>query len=261
MKNKFTFFDNFKETADKLPDDLRLKFYDAMTDYVFKGIEPDDIVVSALIMAIKPYLDNEVSSWGGAREGSGRKRKNQGKSNEIKFNQVELEKLEKNQNELEKVENNQDKSSLIKINQDLQKTKEKTPPHPQENKNKNIYNPLSLTTFVPPLPKKSTPDDIGMMDIEELTAATPPKKRFAPPKLDDINAYIAEKGLIVNGQVFLDYFTAGNWKDSEGKPVKNWKQKLITWDERDRRKRTIDAARSLLKTGVTSGTYGKDAPL
>lgn len=252
MKNKFTFFDNFKETADKLPDDLRLKFYDAMTDYVFKGVNSDDIVVSALIMAIKPYLDNEVSSWGGAREGSGRKRKNQDKSNEIKFNQVELEKLEKNQ----------DKSSLIKINQDLQKTKEKTPPHPQENKNKNIYNPLSLTTFVPPLPEKSKLDDSGMMDIEELIAATPPKaKRFVAPTLEEVNAYITEKGLIVNGQVFLDYFTAGNWKDSEGKPVKNWKQKLISWDERDRRKRTIDAARGLLKTGVQSGTYGKDAPL
>ena len=248
MKNKFTFFDNFKETADKLPDDLRLKFYDAMTDYVFKGVEPDDIVVSALIMAIKPYLDNEVSSWGGAREGSGRKRKNQDKSNEIKFNQDKLEKLEKNQ----------DKSSLIKINQDLQKTKEKTPPHPQENKNKNIYPPLTPNGVYSPLPEK---DDSGMMDVEELIAATPPKKSFVPPKLDDINAYIAEKGLIVNGQVFLDYFTAGNWKDSEGKPVKNWKQKLITWDERDRRKRTIDAARGLLKTGVASGTYGKDAPL
>lgn len=258
MKNKFTFFDNFKETADKLPDDLRLKFYDAMTDYVFKGIEPDDIVVSALIAAIKPYLDNEVSSWGGAREGSGRKRKNQDKSNEIKFNQVELEKLEKNQDGLEKVENNQDKSSLIKINQDLQKTKEKTPPHPQENKNKNIYPPVTPNGVYSPLPEK---DDSGIIDIEELIAVTPPKKRFVPPKIDDINAYIAEKGLIVNGQVFLDYFTAGDWKDSEGKPVKNWKQKLISWDERDRRKRTIDAARGLLKTGVASGTYGKDAPL
>lgn len=258
MKNKFTFFDNFKETADKLPDDLRLKFYDAMTDYVFKDVNSDDVVVSALIMAIKPYLDNEVSSWGGAREGSGRKRKNQDKSNEIKFNQVKLEKLEKNQDGLEKVENNQDKSSLIKNNQDLQKTKEKTPPHPQENKNKNIYPPVTPNGVYSPLPEK---DDSGMMDIEELIAATPTKKRFVPPKLDDINAYIAEKGLIVNGQVFLDYFTAGNWKDSEGKPVKNWKQKLITWDERDRRKRTIDAARSLLKTGVTSGTYEKDAPL
>ena len=258
MKNKFTFFDNFKETADKLPDDLRLKFYDAMTDYVFKGVNSDDIVVSALIMAIKPYLDNEVSSWGGAREGSGRKRKNQDKSNEIKFNQVELEKLEKNQDGLEKVESNQDKSSLIKINQDLQKTKEKIPPHPQENKNKNIYPPVTPNGVYSPLPEK---DDSGMMDIEELIAATPPKKRFVAPSLADVNAYIAEKGLIVNGQVFLDYFTAGNWKDSEGKPVKNWKQKLITWDERDRRKRTIDAARGLLKTGVVSGTYGKDAPL
>jgi hypothetical protein len=252
MKNKFTFFDNFKETADKLPDDLRLKFYDAMTDYVFKGVEPDDTIVSAFIMAIKPQLDIE-DKRGGVREGAGRK------SKEIKNNQKNqidyFEKIE-NQNEIKINQKNQ-KENLIDFENE-QKTKEKTPPHPQENKNKNIYNPLSLTTFVPPLPEK---DDSGMLDIEELIAATPPKKRFVPPKLDDINAYIAEKGLIVNGQVFLDYFTAGNWKDSEGKPVKNWKQKLITWDERDRRKRTIDAARGLLKTGVASGTYGKDAPL
>lgn len=253
MKNKFVFFENFKETADKLPDDLRLKFYDAMTDYVFKGVEPDDIVVSALIAAIKPSLDIE-DKRGGLREGAGRKSKtiknnqknqidyfekneNQNKSNEIKRNQNVFE---KNQSEFEKIE----------------KTKEKTPPHPQENKNKNIYSPVTPNGVYSPLP-----DDSGMLDIEELIAATPPKKRFVAPSLADVNAYIAEKGLIVNGQVFLDYFTAGNWKDSEGKPVKNWKQKLITWDELDRRKRTIDAARGLLKTGVQSGTYGKDAPL
>lgn len=252
MKNKFTFFDNFKETADKLPDDLRLKFYDAMTDYVFKGIEPDDIVVSALISAIKPSLDVE-DKRGGFREGAGRK------SKIIKNNQ-------KNQIDYFKKTENQNKSNEIKVNQkenlidfeNEQKTKEKTPPHPQENKNKNIYPPVTPNGVYSPLPEK---DDSGMWDIEEVIAATPPKKRFVPPKLDDINAYIAEKGLIVNGQVFLDYFTAGDWKDSEGKPVKNWKQKLITWDERDRRKRTIDAARGLLKTGVVSGTYGKDAPL
>lgn len=255
MKNKFVFFENFKETADKLPDDLRLKFYDAMTDYVFKGVEPDDIVVSALIAAIKPSLDIE-DKRGGLREGAGRKSKtiknnqknqidyfekneNQNKSNEIKRNQNVFE---KNQSEFEKIE----------------KTKEKTPPHPQENKNKNIYPPVTPNGVYSPSPEK---DDSGMMDIEELIAATPPKKRFVAPSLADVNAYIAEKGLIVNGQVFLDYFTAGNWKDSEGKPVKNWKQKLISWDERDRRKRTIDAARGLLKTGVQSGTYGKDAPL
>lgn len=247
MKNKFIFFDNFKETADKLPDDLRLKFYDAMTDYAFKGVEPDDIIVSALIAAIKPSLDIE-DKRGGAREGSGRKSKT------IKENQ-------KNQNDyFEKIEN-QNKSSEIKDNQKefekSEKTKEKIPPHPQENKNKNIYPPVTPNGVYSPLPE----NDDGIVDIEELIANTPHKKRFVAPSLEDVQAYIAEKGLIVNGQVFLDYFTAGNWKDSEGKPVKNWKQKLITWDERDRRKRTIDAARGLLKTGVASGTYGKDAPL
>ncbi len=64
MTNKFMFFENFKETADKLPDELRLKFYDAMTDYVFKGVEPDDVVISALITAIKPSLDKEEKRGG-----------------------------------------------------------------------------------------------------------------------------------------------------------------------------------------------------
>ena len=71
MKDKFIFWQNFKEAADKLPDDLRLKFYDAITDYAFNGVEPDDTVVKALIAAIKPSLDREEKR-GGSREGAGR---------------------------------------------------------------------------------------------------------------------------------------------------------------------------------------------
>lgn len=147
-----------------------------------------------------------------------------------------------------------------------QKTKEKTPPHPQENKNKNIYNPLSLTTFVPPLPKKSTPDDSVMLDIEELIAMTPPKpkeKKFTPPTVEDVAAYVADRKLVVDPKTFYDYFTAGKWKDSEGKPVKNWKQKALTWDSHERQRRTLAAARGLLpqKTAVASGSYDEGVPL
>lgn len=81
MRDKFLFFKNFKTVADKLPDDLRLKFYDAMTAYVFDGVEPDDPIVGALVGAIKPSLD-KVENRGGFREGAGRP-----KSNEIKKNQ------------------------------------------------------------------------------------------------------------------------------------------------------------------------------
>lgn len=92
MRDKFMFFANFKETADKLPDDLRLKFYDSMTDYVFNGVEPDDNLISALITAIKPSLD-KVDERGGAREGAGRP-----KSNEIKNNQNNSNEIKRNQN-------------------------------------------------------------------------------------------------------------------------------------------------------------------
>ena len=85
MTDKFTFFENFKNTADKLPDDLRLKFYDALMSYVFEGDEPDDPIVGALITALKPALNREESR-GGFRVGSGRPKSNENQT-EIKNNQ------------------------------------------------------------------------------------------------------------------------------------------------------------------------------
>lgn len=49
--------------------------------------------------------------------------------------------------------------------------------------------------------------------------------------LEEINNYIAEKQLQINGKQFYDYFTEGNWIDSKGNKVKNWKQKLLTWNK------------------------------
>lgn len=56
-KDKFMFFPNFKAMADKLDDNMRLKFYDALTNYIFHDIQPDDPIISALLEAIKPSLD------------------------------------------------------------------------------------------------------------------------------------------------------------------------------------------------------------
>ena len=51
------------------------------------------------------------------------------------------------------------------------------------------------------------------------------------PTLEEIQNYITEKKLKVNAKQFYDYFTEGNWIDSKGNKVKNWKQKLLTWDK------------------------------
>lgn len=54
-------------------------------------------------------------------------------------------------------------------------------------------------------------------------------KQFVPPTLEEVKAYIESKHYNVDANYFYEYFSAGNWIDSQGKPVKNWKQKIITW--------------------------------
>ena len=55
-------------------------------------------------------------------------------------------------------------------------------------------------------------------------------KDFVSPSLEDIKKYVLEKNLKVSAEQFYNYFTEGNWKDSNGKQVKNWKQKILTWN-------------------------------
>lgn len=57
--------------------------------------------------------------------------------------------------------------------------------------------------------------------------------RFAPPTLEEVRAYVTERGLPVDPVKFFDYFTEGNWIDSKGNPVRNWKQKLLTWASKE----------------------------
>lgn len=58
------------------------------------------------------------------------------------------------------------------------------------------------------------------------------KKSFTPPTREEVREYAAQRASGVDPDRFYDYFSAGDWKDSEGKPVRNWKQKFITWESK-----------------------------
>ena len=55
-------------------------------------------------------------------------------------------------------------------------------------------------------------------------------KQFVPPTLEEVREYCFSRKSGVDPVHFWDYFNTGDWKDSEGKPVRNWKQKLLTWE-------------------------------
>ena len=75
-------------------------------------------------------------------------------------------------------------------------------------------------------------DSIGNIgDKSPKTSAKTSKKRtFTPPTLEEVNAYILERGINnVSAKAFYDYYEAGDWYDAKGNKVKSWKQKLLTW--------------------------------
>lgn len=58
-------------------------------------------------------------------------------------------------------------------------------------------------------------------------------KVFVPPTYEEVFEYAKEKGREDIAKEFFDYFTVGEWFDSKGNKVKNWKQKFITWCSRN----------------------------
>lgn len=68
------------------------------------------------------------------------------------------------------------------------------------------------------------------VNVNDIIKENIKRKVFVPPTIKEVNLYIKEKQLKVDGQKFFEYFTEGGWKDSKGNQVKNWKQKLLTWN-------------------------------
>jgi hypothetical protein len=58
------------------------------------------------------------------------------------------------------------------------------------------------------------------------------KNNFTPPTLQQIQDYCKERNNQIDPDKFFDYYSAGNWSDAKGNKIKNWKQKLITWENK-----------------------------
>ena len=56
-------------------------------------------------------------------------------------------------------------------------------------------------------------------------------KKFKPPTKEEVREYIANNPQlsVIDADLFWQGYSDGNWIDTQGKPVRNWKLKLWTW--------------------------------
>lgn len=76
--------------------------------------------------------------------------------------------------------------------------------------------------------------EIGNIEEEIEKKATP-----TPPTQQEIIDYVKEKGYTINPTLFYEYYASNGWKDSNGKPVKNWKLKLVNWQKHEKPQKKV----------------------
>jgi hypothetical protein len=60
-------------------------------------------------------------------------------------------------------------------------------------------------------------------------------KRFAPPTVDEVRAYCAEKSYTFDPEAFHAFYESKSWKVGSAK-MKCWKSSCVTWQKREVKK-------------------------
>lgn len=206
MKDRFLFFENFKRIADSLPDDLRLKFYDALTAYVFDGVEPEDAVIKSLIIAISPSLDKEEKRGGNHNPtGQNQHKKDKPENIEVKAGQ----------------NNNRLGQNEVKVGQSGQSFLE------TETRNGNKKQEINI----PPSEDKSS--SVGIEGEAREKIAPPSTKKFVKPTVEEVKAYCLERNNGVDPEKWFDFYQSKGWRVGS-QPMKDWKAAVRTWEKRDK---------------------------
>ena len=96
-----------------------------------------------------------------------------------------------------------------------------------------------FTGGLPMVDERETQVRLGKVSVdkESIVADKPPRApRFTPPTLEEVTAYVHERGSKVDPQSFIDFYAAKGWKIGTS-PMKDWKaacrnaEKWERWDK------------------------------
>lgn len=163
---------SYYEALHPLPDEQRLKMYDAIFDFAFAGREPEGLepILNGYFLLLKPNIQSSIRHY-----------------------KCSVENGEKGGRP----------SNGNKPGKNPEETQEKPSRNPAETQEK---------------PSGNREKDMDMeKDMEKHS-----RSRFVPPTLEEVAAYVQERGSNVDPQGFIDFYTANGWMVGKN-PMKDWK--------------------------------------
>ena len=104
---------------------------------------------------------------------------------------------------------------------------------------------ISLVKFETKATREEAPKDAPQVPSEEapkeptpapVKASRKAQKAFVPPTVEEVAEYAAQQGAAdFDASYFVSYYAAAEWRFRDGKPMKAWKQTVLTWLQRDRK--------------------------
>lgn len=99
-------------------------------------------------------------------------------------------------------------------------------------KNEPQFEPQSEPQIAPQCEPQSEPINKHKQKLnKEVPKGT---KKFIPPTVIEVADYCVERKNGINAQSFIDYYTANGWVQGKGKPIKDWKACIRTWESREK---------------------------
>lgn len=78
---------------------------------------------------------------------------------------------------------------------------------------------------------ESRPRQASLLDVPTDKEAKKRKGAFEKPTLEEVKAYFAEKGTVIDPEEFFAYYDQKGWKDKNGNRICKWKSCLVTWEK------------------------------
>ena len=188
------------------------RIFDAILSYSETGETPhfDSTAAEMAFSFIRLRLDENAQKWSDVRQ----KRREAGRRGALVTNS-------KNQQSQTKAAN-ADFAETVPANVGK---KRQSPANPAVNVNVNANVNGNVNV--------SSNEDINNM-ADKPPVSSSGRKKFAPPTLDEVAAYCSERRNSVSPSAFIDFYTANGWVQGRGKPIRDWKAAVRTWERRDK---------------------------